>query len=294
MTLMTLIWVWAMAFPGYEFRKPSSESITALSIPESERAMAGCYLAYQKLFRNPTLKIRILFGYKDARPARFVGDRYERLIVTERLQRDCDDGDGACGFKRDAKNRERFTRTVKGPDGKEREVELRLIDSSAGPDDEENRKDPFQKVRSSSARQQFLEGMGEADIVFYNGHSRNGGGPDFDPPRLKPNLYVDFPHYLKERPGKKELIEALRKSATGPVILGLFSCVSEKHFSDEIKKAKPAMGLISQSSLLYSADSVKGMLGALSALLTMQCEKEIDSAMNAESISGTSKLENFF
>ena len=59
---------------------------------------ASCRNAYLKLYGRRSIDVRILFGYKDARPARFVGDRYERALFVADLLKPCAPGQIACGF----------------------------------------------------------------------------------------------------------------------------------------------------------------------------------------------------
>ena len=50
---------------------------------------SSCRKAYDRFFAGPSVDVRVVFGYKDARPARFVADRYERLLLLSRLLRRC-------------------------------------------------------------------------------------------------------------------------------------------------------------------------------------------------------------
>src|SRR5579871_5723859 len=52
------------------------------------------------IFHNDTVDVRIIFGYKDARPARFVGDRYERLVLINGLTGPCLPKRFDCEFER--------------------------------------------------------------------------------------------------------------------------------------------------------------------------------------------------
>ena len=57
----------------------------------------------------------MVFGYKDSRPARFVGDRHERLALIQRLTSECSGSQQACGFERSPENSDLFIKSIMGP-----------------------------------------------------------------------------------------------------------------------------------------------------------------------------------
>jgi hypothetical protein len=219
-----------------------------------------------------TLDVRMVFGYKDARPARFVTDRYEQELFSQQILRPCTGRRQDCGFKRkDSKSldgEEVFERTIESSDGVKRLVLLSVIHSSVGPDDLSNRTDPFQKWQSEKARAFFLKGLALADVVFYNGHSRSGGGPDFAPPLLDSRGHVNYTQYKHDQNGLADLQTALKASSKLSV-LGLFSCDSDQLFSQPIASSKKDVKLISSHKLLYFAEAIQDSLDALSSLLEM-------------------------
>src|SRR4051794_273146 len=79
-----------------------------------------CRAAYLNLFHGDQLDVRLVFGYKDARPARLVGDRYERAAILDRITNT--EGPDALGFSRDPRDDDHFTRVILGPDGKAKTV----------------------------------------------------------------------------------------------------------------------------------------------------------------------------
>lgn len=239
----------------------------------------SCRQIYLGFYRKPQVDLKVVFGYKDARPARFVADRYERMIFIQRLTKPCKKKNLACGFKRSAGDADLLTRSILGPDGKNREIFLRAIQSSVGPDDEENRRNPFQKWRTRYANLAFLQGLTNADVVIYNGHSRAGGGPDFEPPRLAKNRDVDFPWYLEHQPGFNPIIATLEGAPSSLRLLGLYSCASSKHFLDRVRKVKPDLGLITSQRLIYFADALESSLESVSSLLAMKCEGSFRSSL---------------
>jgi hypothetical protein len=138
-----------------------------------------------------------------------------------------------------------------------------------------------------------LNGLQQADAVFYNGHSRDGGGPDFAPPRLTENGHVDYTWYEKNQPGIRPVMKRLDNDAKVK-LLGLFSCSSTKHFDDKLRAAKPGLALISSPKLLYYADANKNMFAALSALLRQECEADFHKALRSQAEVGNTHLTGFF
>ncbi len=242
-------------------KKPPAEVPTALPIKNSQ-----CLSTYQNFYRKSEVELKIVFGYKDSRPARFVGDRYERAHLVRRLV--------DLGFTRDPLDDDLFATQITGPDQQLKTVKLRLLSSSVGPDDEMNRKNPYQRYQSEIAETAFLSGLAQADAVFYNGHSRDGGGPDFEPPLFNPsNHHVAYYWYRSHQPGLKKMLKALKASEKKPELIGLFSCSSSGHFGGAVQQAAQS-GLIGTSSLLYYSDALEGLVQTIEGLLKMKCQAD--------------------
>lgn len=268
---------------------------TALNSPKDK----ACRAAYEKIYNKGSVNIRVVFGYKDTRPTRFVGDRHERLAFVQKLLGPCLPGQHACGFTRSAENADHFLKSIPGPDFKPVNVKLWIANSSVGSDDESNRENPLQKWQSSYAKNAFHSGVESADIVFYNGHSRFGGGPDFEPPRLAENGEVEAGHYKERRPGFEAIRDKLRgrrkaeSAGNGLKVLGLFSCDSSQHFADEIAM-ESSTALISSRALIYYSDALDNSIAALSSLLEMRCEKDFKSSLHHSSPQSGSQLRGKF
>ena len=249
-------------------------------------ASAACKTAYRELYGKSVVNMWMLFGYKDTRPARFVGDRHERLAFVQKIVNKCKPGNFACGFERSPKNSDLFLKKIRNIDGKAVTVQLWVVNSSVGSDDQANRENPFQNWQSTYAQKAFSDAIDRADIVFYNGHSRFGGGPDFAPPHLSESGEVDTAYYQNQKPGFTAALESLQKqsftsSPTGSrlKVLGLFSCSSDQHFTNEIKQYAN-VGLISSRSLIYYADALDNSIAALSSLLQMRCRNGFNKSLH--------------
>ncbi len=247
------------------------------SIRSSSPAQNGgtCSQFYHDLYSHDAIKIRMVFGYKDARPARFVGDRHERLAFINSLTAPCKTGQ-ACGFVRSPENADLFAKDLQVELGRKVRVMVWVVNSSVGSDDEENRHDPLQLWRSHYAQAAFESGLSDTDILFYDGHSRFGGGPDFAPPHLNSKGEVDPAYYTNVRPGVQRLNEKLqamnKKGAKKSKLklLGLYSCSSSQHFTQDVRRYSNVK-MISSSNLVYFSDALDESLKKISQVMERKC-----------------------
>lgn len=242
-----------------------------------------CFSLYQEEISDGSMDIRIIFGYKDARPARFVGDRHERLAFVQEILKNCGGKNQSCGFQRDPDDADLFYKSIRGPKGKEIQVRLFVVHSSVDSDDLFNQKNPHQSWQSQYAEDFFLQGLQISDVVFYNGHSRYGGGPDFESPVLATTGKIDISHYQKKKPGLKSLQKSIRqisksKEPDGTRILGLFSCSSDRHFLRSIKSSlgpKKKIAVISNQITIHHSQASSDSLKALSDVLRLDCPDDL-------------------
>ena len=255
-----------------------------------------CNKPYSALTRDGVLFITVAFGYKDSRPLRFVGDRYERAAFTDLLLRPCAGSEVVCGFAIDPANAEFFTKKLVWYDKRERVIHIQVLTSSVGPDDQWNRTSRIQKWNSDRTLRLFRRALVKSDIVFYSGHSRTGGGPDFSPPLIHSSGLIRYQHYQEQQPGFKFLIEDLEraKGARQPRLLGLFSCSSTNHFMDKILKTKPKLGLIASEALLHQSDAMENMMAALTAVLKGECQTRFNERLRSSDPLVGSKIVGFF
>jgi hypothetical protein len=205
--------------------------------------------------RGEILDLRVVFGYKDTRPARFVGDRYEANYILMKLEE--------MGFARDPEDDDLLVMSERRFPPRP-EIRLKLVHSSASPDDQANRRNPWQEHLSKAAEEEFVSGLRAASAVFYVGHSRVGGGPDFWPPRLRRDGHVDYDWYKRKKPGMESVLRGLA-GETPLKFLGLYSCSSGPHFEKMVAKAAPQVRLETTSEVLYYVDSLRKVLAGLRA-----------------------------
>ena len=218
-----------------------------------------------------TLDVRVFFGYKDARPARFVADRYEKALFIKLLTSPCTVDRFDCDFAPLITDEESTVTTlIKSydlPNGIRKQITVRIFDSSVGADDDENRKNPFQKWKSEFIEKEFVTAIHDADIIFYNGHSRAGGGPDFSPPKLVANNHVDYEYYRRHQKGLTLILDTLKQNPDAKLkSLSLYSCKSDQLFRNKIARTKKDLKVSGSRQLLYFSDAMNESLGQLSQL----------------------------
>ena len=167
------------------------------------------------------LKINIAIGYIDQIPGDQVVDGLYYSRLKNNLLRECSEEEILCGFTQ-----------VSGELFLKNGTTIRLISSSVSSSNQYNIQSGDQKVKSAYAQKAFVEMIQDGDVVFYFGHSRKGGGPDFSPPMLTKDGKVDYGIYQKKKAG----IGLLKQTLSGSKVdlLGLYACDSEKNFASEL------------------------------------------------------------
>lgn len=130
----------------------------------------------------------------------------------------------------------------------------------------------FQQHLINQSEENFFGGLQEADVVFYNGHSRNGGGPDFRPPVLNKKNKTDYAGYYQvEKPGITRAVASLSQNPNPGFILGLFSCFSRSHFQKMIVNQNRDQRMILSADDINYFDSLKASIGYMEGILRGQC-----------------------
>jgi hypothetical protein len=187
----------------------------------------------KRLYKDNTAQLDIFLGYSDAggEPP-YNTNAIDRAYLIQKLYRECAPPTVTepCGFKAEPQNADRLSKAL--ADG--REFVIRVHDGVKGVRDDLNRNDPGQERLTGQMNEKFKKALRESEAVFYIGHSRDGGGPDFGPPKLLANGHTDYEWYRKNRPGLRMIEESMSKGH--PEFYGSFSCDSLNHFSGPIRK----------------------------------------------------------
>jgi hypothetical protein len=278
-------------------------TVTVPSLRASTRPLTEaenkCVATYDRLFAAGPLEIRIVLGYDDIDDTDKVEDTATEAVLSSMLSSPCPARNPElriCGFSPGVTQGD-WTRTLPGPDGVPREVVIRIRSSSASVSDAYNRGDgrTLQLQRSADALAFFLEGLAQADAVIYLGHSRDGGGPSFEPPRRvherqgyscerlrgdararcawKGNQ-VDYDWYHAERPGRRAMLQALSTASNRTRFLALASCYSANHFLADLRATAPELGVYASRSAYIDRTMRWAPVIALDNLLSMRCRAD--------------------
>lgn len=220
----------------------------------------------------------LIFGYNDNEDG-LTSDAYEKLNLMDMLSQSCGSQNFfACGFS--ARDDNRLTKKM---DYRGRNIDINLLveNSSYSLVDRDNKEEfvAEQDEKSRHVELSFVRGLHSSDVVFYVGHSRDGGGPDFRPPRLLSSGRVDYPWYRGQRRGINIMLEALQSSLVQSQIIGLFSCLSNQHFRKRIHLVVPEARLILAENLSHFADFNQALIGALDAVLGMKCKEAFQKSL---------------
>jgi hypothetical protein len=167
-------------------------------------------------------------------------------------------------------------------------VRITLTHASASEFFERNKTDlaDRQKALTLQSEENFFGGLKRADIVFYNGHSRNGGGPDFTLPVLTAEKKTNYKGYYEiKKAGIKRTMAALALNPDEGPVVGFFSCYARLHFYDTFMKANPKQKVILSEDTINYMDAFEGSLGYLEGMLRGSCGQELnDTARQVEKI----------
>jgi len=242
----------------------------------------ACIKRYSKILSSEIIDIKIALGYFDWTTGSSVLnygispsiDPAGYSALRDLLLRPCYGNLRFCGFTQSEGDPTLFERQVK-IFGKNYSVRLELHFSSFS-EFYYNNTDTYKKQqlqKSQSMDDWFADALKKSNAVFYFGHSRNGGGPDFYPPRLNATQRVNYDYYETYKPGLKKLLTDLQNPKQQTPVLGLMSCASREHFLKYLRNIAPGTGLITSTAVVQVQDVYTAMLGAIDALLRGQCQK---------------------
>lgn len=271
-----------------------------------------CRAAYEDVYEDQVIDITFSLGYMDFN--RITEDLTMRAAIAEKLApkgseqppEECPEGVFACGFVRDEDDATLFTKTIQGPDGKDRLVKLRLDHSSSAPIESANRgkcQEPgfespkftcAQMRRSKKVTDEFFRSMGErpasapnsnaSDIVFYLGHGRNGAGFSFEPPEMLNGSvnYAGYYNKAKNQINRRRMLSAIAGTQVPPKFVGIFACNADEKFAEDVRATSRGRTSVAASSDLVSPDAALSQaFGTLDSLLAMRCEDTFEKAMFA-------------
>jgi hypothetical protein len=282
--------------PNSTFHKDCLLNGKPLSSQDPE--FAACQKLYQKVYKNRVVKLDFVVGYLDNVETGNPEDGYlVDVLIDQITKKDCTTRDaGTCGFKK-TDDATLFEKKVTFPDGSEKTVQVRIVQSSKTPSDQLNRsKDliPFQDEQTKLAKGIFDNGLRHDDAVICVSHARNGGGCDFAPPHRRKDGSVDFEYYNnpKKNPeakrNEKDMLASLSENPEPPAVIGLHTCYADVHFENDLRKINERRkSPSSRSGYVFSRKEMpyRGLFAqgfaVLDNLLSMRCETGFKAALTA-------------
>ncbi len=223
-------------------------------------------LALQK----SAIKISIFYGYIDQRPDSNTLDiiRAQEMLAT--LTQPCFSGQSLCGFN--LVDDYEQNRWVLQKYTEKQTVEILLVSSALTEDDNSNQTHPLQKDISYRNELLFQQELKSADFILYQGHSRYGYGPDFNPPLINSVGNIKKEQYVNStQKSITNLLNSLRQRPDKIGAIGIFSCDSQKHFSNQLQLTKKSELTLLTSKISYSSQLQKPMLQFLNNILNQDC-----------------------
>jgi hypothetical protein len=269
---------------------------------ENREGMQACVSTYSQKLKTPgVLNIAVAFGYSDTTDEGFnlVTDQWTHRTLVENLTKRCEySNQGFCEFTKqsDAPHTvQHYTRELSLKDQNKILVHFYVMNSSYDGSNEDNLTiyKNEQLLKSERAQNFYGWAIKNADVVFYEGHSRDGGGPDFLPPRPKRNGTVDYSWYHKNQPGLKFLLSQLEVAAPPPMIFGLFSCASKPHFESKLSPYFSSSNMILSTKVVEAHYTKEALLSSLESVLNFECGSDLQKRLNGTSFVVKQGLNHF-
>lgn len=253
---------------------------------KTAREMNGgsCVRRYDDLHKDRVFNVLIGFGYTDNSPYDQVFDWYMVNGFTRVLTGPCRQGISACEFQRSRQDPDKYFKTISDRTGNPVRVEVMVLRGSISGSHANNLALKNVALQNSVCKavtdKFFVEMMKGPEVVIYSGHSRNGGGPDFCPPKVLGNGHVDYDWYEKMHPGMTRMLDALARAQKDPQVLVMHSCKSISHFYRKVRAIKPNMAFMGSTQLLGMKPDFQNQYGGVDGFLSLRCEKGMKASMS--------------
>jgi hypothetical protein len=216
-------------------------------------AEADCQNDYLTLMSKPEINVTLAYGYFDAEDGTTWDNRMLNQFLNTMTTPCKTWHTKSCGFKKSGKGPFVLTRKMTGPDGLIKTVKITVDSPSLSSDNKTNMSNPLQKTKSEAVKNMYFDGLRNSEVTLYLGHSRDGGGPDFDPARKLSNGHVDYDWYHAHPRDKKEMLNVLAENPNKARIVGFFSCSSIRWFSKGVATGAPASGFIGTDDTYWTS-----------------------------------------
>lgn len=252
-------------------------------------AQADCQNDYLTLMAKPEINVTMAYGYFDADDGTTWDNRMVSQFLTTMTAPCKTWHTKSCGFKKTGTGPYVLTRKMTGPDGLIKTVKITLDSPSLSTDNNKNNINPLQKTKSEAVKKMYLNGLRNSEVTLYLGHSRDGGGPDFDPPRMSGG-HTDYDWYHANPRDKKEMLNVLAENPDKARIVGFFSCSSIRWFSKGVATGAPGSGFIGTDNT-YWTSAFDQVYPFIEKIFSYQCVDKliVDDVKKVAKIKATKK-----
>lgn len=216
------------------------------------------------------------YGYEDYEEV--TADSVHARAMADVLQHsECSKNVVTCQFKLVSRSRN-VTRLTKQIMGKTVNVTIYSTSVTASNSKNMNERQKEQERQSQKVKDQFHRDLIKADIVFYAGHSRYGGGLGFNSQTNMQALWENI-----SRIPLRPMMSALETRPSRLKILGLFSCQSDKYFRIPVEERNPNINQLVTNTDIMPDEGEQQSIGALNAILGRKCDAELQQSLIAVS-----------
>ncbi len=236
--------------------------------------------------KNDNIYVSVAMGYDDHRPDKYVWDilLYNTLVnqMTSRCESDFDRN---CGFENANPYSENDALLAKQL-GNNKKLYLHIFKAALTWDDDLNRKNPAQQIASAEAENKFFHSFSDSQFVFYMGHSRNGGGADFYPPKLTASNGTDYQLYLLKKENSNKLMAEMKKIKLEdrPLLFGFLGCDSQLHFENRLKTVMPNSMLMLSKQEVFTVELYEGLMTVVNGIQLKKSKLEMNIDLEAVNI----------
>ncbi len=252
--------------------------------PEKPRGVSPLY-QHPRVRGAKTLRMTIAIGYYDQTGEISVMDPYFYNVLIAKLAEPCQTQWNAnCGFalRGYSANKALLSKKI----GNGRTFEIQLLHPAITHDDFANRQNPQQKMLSDEIERAFHQSFKDSQFVFYMGHSRYGGGPDFSPAKLASNGNPKYKWYAATKIKLNEMTEALKEIPPDqrPLVFGFLGCSSKQHFQNRLRALLPDAGLLLSKEEIFRIEFMEGALTFINGIQWGKSAEEMNMDLDAVNI----------
>ncbi len=135
-----------------------------------------------------------------------------------------------------------------------------------------------QKDFTAQSEVNYFDGIANGDVIFYNGHSRHGGGPDFSPVVLNAKGTPEYDNYYKiKKIGIRHVLQEVKNRPDKDYILGIFACYSAAYYEQALFTARPGIKTIFSVFTINYIDSLTSSLGYIEGFMHGLCDEDLSA-----------------